>query len=236
MKKHIICINGTLCTEDLWHHQVAHLSDSYTFSIPKIMGIDNIDDIAQDILKTAPDCFIMAGMSAGVPIALAVVRQLIAHNQLPRLEKIILIAGNPNGVSDTKQQHFESQQQFVTEHGLETYAKTILTQYIGDCHKNNTDITQKIIDMAMDFTPVEFHKHTDMLKSRPCSINTLKHICCPLLAISGMDDNLCTSSMHETMAKLAKNGMHIALKNTGHYINLENPLALNTHLRHFLKP
>ncbi len=233
--KHIICIGGTLCTADLWCQQVSHLADGYTFSVPDIMGVDNVDAIAEMILQDAPSTFIVMGMSAGVPIALAVVRHLMKDGRSQRLEKIILIAGNPHGVSAAKQQHFESQKQFVAEQGIENYAKQVLIHHVANQRKNNTDITQKIIRMAMDFTPAQFYKHVDMLKSRPCSLETLKRITCPLLAISGTDDALCPSSLHDTMADLAAKGTHIALKNTGHYINLENPTALNTHITAFLR-
>ena len=126
-----------------------------------------------------PKTFIIAGMSAGVPIAFAVVRALLAKNALHRLEKIILIAGNPYSLHPEKQQSLENAKRIVRKHGLQHYAQTVLSQHISKSNPNNKTICQAIVNMAMTFDEGAYTLHLDMLKNRPCSLDTLKHIACP---------------------------------------------------------
>ena len=54
-KKTVILYQWSFMPQNnLWHHQVEHLHDTYDFIFPRVMGVDNVQDIAHNILQNAP--------------------------------------------------------------------------------------------------------------------------------------------------------------------------------------
>ena len=234
MTKNLVLLGGSLCTSDLWNHQLMALKREYTITIPDIMDFNSVESAAKHIVNNIPKKFILAGMSAGTFVSFAIVRELIATGQHERLQKLVLIAGMHRTLPPEMQQSARGLKDLVAEHGLAFYAQNMLLNNVAEHNRKNAKITDPIVHMATQFTPRQWNDHVDMLVTMPDSTETLKQITVPTLAISGQHDPICPPVLHDEMVDLIDNATHITIQDSGHYINFEQPESLTTHLQSFL--
>ena len=74
-KTPLILLPGLLCDEALWAHQVQTLTDIADVTVADMTLDDTVEDMAERVLKAAPERFALAGLSMGGYAALAIIRR-----------------------------------------------------------------------------------------------------------------------------------------------------------------
>jgi pimeloyl-ACP methyl ester carboxylesterase len=82
-----VLIPGLLYDERLWAHQTKHLADCM---VADITGAESIDELADNVLVSAPDSFALAGLSMGGYVAHVIMRR--APGRVIRLALIVASA------------------------------------------------------------------------------------------------------------------------------------------------
>jgi pimeloyl-ACP methyl ester carboxylesterase len=90
--------------------------------------------------------------------------------------------------------------------------------------------------MGMDLGAEVFVRQSIALRDRMDSSTTLATITCPVSIICGDEDELCAVSVHEAMALAIPNAELEVVAQCGHLSTLEQPLAVNSALTHWLQP
>lgn len=227
--KTLVCLSGTLCDKALWQSQAEILSPVYDCVFPSIHTHNHIADVVASMVESLPETFAVVGMSAGAVVAFEMMRQVP-----DRLEKVCIVAGNPNGVTPTMAQRLDEQVVTIRALGIRDYFERFLLPYtLSPCTMGDVSIREQIIAMAERIGIDVFVKQIQMLKTRGEALTPLAHFTGDVLAVCGADDPLCTPAMHNTIADIAPRGRTIVLPKTGHYVNFENQQGLNKALLNF---
>lgn len=74
-KHHLVLLAGLLCDRTIWEDVAARLSDLAIISIIDFAGFSTIEAMAEHVLGTAPQRFVLVGHSMGGRVALEVMRR-----------------------------------------------------------------------------------------------------------------------------------------------------------------
>ena len=230
MRKTLVCLSGTLCDEKLWHSQEQALASTHHCVFPSISTHTDVRALAKSILDTLPEIFTLAGMSAGAVVAFEILRQAPK-----RVEKICIISGNPGEITPDLKEKIQSLYDTVVTDGIDKTFREILLPISLDASNQTDAMYADLICMANRVGVSAYENQVAMLMTRQGAMDILTGLDIPVLAVCGESDRICPVAGHQAIVDTVHNGTLVVLPNTGHYINWENPIGLNTALENFLK-
>ena len=74
-KPNLVLIPGLLCSDALFADQISGLSGEANVSVGRALKHNNLESLASEILRVAPETFALAGLSLGGYVAFEVLRQ-----------------------------------------------------------------------------------------------------------------------------------------------------------------
>ncbi len=226
----LILVPGLLCTDELWRDQLQALSDIADMTVPQHHLHDNIEEIADHILKTAPEKFALAGLSMGGYIALE-----IALRDPSRITHFALLdtRADPDSPSDKKkrQDFIRLVQRGSTFKGV---TESLLPILIHPSRFKDAELTSRIYKMAQDIGKEGFIRQETAIMNRKDRTNELSKITCPTLVLSGNEDALIPASHQEKMASQFSDAEFHIIDECGHLPTMERPFETNTILREWL--
>ncbi len=230
MKKTLLLIPGLLCDEALWHHQINYFEDDYEIIVADVTQHESIDEMATDILRTAPDEFILCGLSMGGYVA-----QAIMMRESGRVEKLILI--NTSSRPDMPET-------IRRRKGLISIAKIgkfkgvtpkLLPLLIHETRLDDIDITQRIMDMAERVGRDAFLRQQKAILGRNDFRPTLAKIDIPTLILGGDSDKITPPDCAKETALLVNNSILHIYETCGHLSPLEYPNDVNKRIKSFIE-
>lgn len=215
----MLLIPGFMLDRDLWHDMEPALAQWGPLTHATASEGDTLAEMAQAILKDAPQTFILVGFSMGGYIAREIFRQAPE-----RVEALILIATSARGDSDVqakRKQALAGQPDGVAFRGLSTAAVA------SSLHPDNTgrsDLITRIQEMGQRLGGDVFRRQS--LLDRRDERQELDAIRCPTLVIAGGEDRLRSREealeLHEGIAGSA----FVVIEKTGHMVPMEAPERL----------
>jgi len=231
MAENVLLLPGMMCDHRMWQAQIDNLENAVT--VPRIDAYDNFPDMARAVLRDAPDNFALAGLSLGGILAFEIWRQA-PH----RVSALALLDTNPFADTDEKQSRRYLQIEQVLGGELRRVAvESLKPFYLAESNRNDEELLNTILDMALDLGPQVFRRQSLALANRADSVATLADIDCPTTIICGSEDSLCPPSYHEFMAEHIKGSRYVVIDNCGHLASMEQPEAVTKELlRLFSRP
>lgn len=215
--KHVLLLPGMMCDERMWKAQVRDLPQST--HIPSLAGFENFSEMATSILESAPDQFGVAGLSMGGILALEMWRQAPE-----RITHMALIDTNPFADAPERKSLRLQQIEAALNGGLRKLATQQLKPlYLAQSHRDDDELLDLILDMALDLGPEVFRTQSIALRDRVDSVETLPDINCPAVVICGAEDTLCPVAYHEYMATKIPGAELIVIDDCGHLASMEQP-------------
>ena len=229
MKLPIILLPGLMCDQRLFKPQLELLSEERNVIFAETFGFETISEIASNILKTAPEKFILAGLSLGGIVALELVRQ-----SPEKIHKLILMDtthhAEPTHISlKRKRQICEVEKGNLKKVMIEEH----LPNYLADGSTNGS-IPNLCIEMALELGPTVFKQQSRALMSRIDQTKTLQNIEVPTMLLCGKYDRLCNVKTHKKMHGLIKESRFNIIRDAGHLPTLESPIQTNRILKKWL--
>lgn len=229
-KSTLILLPGTLCDETLFSHQVANLADIADCIVGDVSRSDTLTAVAEDILRTAPQQFALAGLSYGGIIALEIMRRTPQ-----RVTRLALLNTNPRAVSPetlARQQRFAS---MITDGKF----REITTDFLKDVmlhpdHQRDLKLRRVVLTMAENVGAKGFINQVRAQLARPDSTPYLHRIMCPTLVLTGREDMVCPVTLHEDMTERIPHSRLVIVEQCGHLSTLEQPEVVTTALRDWL--
>lgn len=213
-----------MCDRRLWQPQIDALDA--TAVVADTTQHENFRDMAACLLQTAPDSFALAGLSMGGILAFEVWRQAPE-----RVTHLALIDTNPYADTEQKRQTRLEQIQVAMQGGLREMAiESLKPMYLAEVNRDNDEILNTVLDMALDLGPAVFKQQSVALRERRDSVATLETIDCPTAIICGKEDRLCPVDLHELMAERIAGATLTIIEDCGHLATLEQPEAVNAAL------
>ncbi len=210
-----------MCDRRLWQPQVEALHVHAFFA--DTTRHDNFEDMARHLLDSAPTSFALAGLSMGGILAFEIWRQAPE-----RITHLALIDTNPYADTEQKRQTRLEQIQIAMQGGLREMAvESLKPMYLAEVNRDNDEILNTVLDMALDLGPEVFQQQSVALRERRDSVATLDTIDCPTAVVCGEEDRLCPVELHELMAARIPNANLTVARNCGHLATLEQPQVVN---------
>jgi pimeloyl-ACP methyl ester carboxylesterase len=98
-------------------------------------------------------------------------------------------------------------------------------------HAQDPAMRALLLQMARSVGKEGFIRQVKAQLGRPDSTADLPHITCPVLLITGRQDNICPVALHEEMAALLPQAHLEVIEQCGHLSTLEQPQAVNRLIR-----
>lgn len=219
----LILLPGLLCDQALWEHQIKALQGKVDVLVPDLTGFDNMQDLAAHVLATAPERFMLGGLSMGGYVAQEIMRQAPE-----RVSRLFLI--DTSARADTPEQTRRRQGliHLAGKGDFKGVTPRLLPMLVAPHNLENTIITQTIMDMAQRVGKEAFVRQQTAILTRINSIPSLANIKVPTTIICGEEDALTPPEhAHEIARAIGRNTpVHIIAK-AGHLAPLEAPEQVN---------
>ncbi len=222
----LVLLPGMMCDARLFMPQIAAFSSETSVQVAPVTQGESIEEIAEQVLRTAPERFALAGLSMGGIVAMEVLR-IAPH----RITKLVLM--------DTNCQPELANVAAAREPQIVRVKAGRLAEVMRDEMKPNylapgpqrVDVLNIVMDMALDLGPEVLVRQSRALQRRPDQQGHLRKARTPTLILCGEHDALCPIRRHEFMAHLMPNAWLEIIKDAGHLPTLEQPSAV-TELLH----
>ena len=229
-KTPLILVPGLLCTDELWRDQLQALSDVAEMTVPVHYKHETIEEIADDILKTAPETFALAGLSMGGYVALEIV--LRAPERVTHLALMDTRADADSASDKKKRQDFIN----LVQRGsaFKGVTESLLPILIHPSRFKDEALTSRIYQMAQDIGKEGFIRQEMAIMNRKDRTDELAQIKCPTLVLSGNEDALIPAPHQEKMANAIPDAEFHLVAECGHLPTMERPFETNTIMRDWL--
>ena len=195
---------------DIRNHQVAQLHD--------------LDPDVQTWwalqLARLPAQFDVLGFSLGAVLAL----QLLGMAP-QRVRRLVLVAGNPSAGTASHFERVSAQRALWQSLGPASVATQMLEE-ASPTTCNDPTLRKCVVDMACDTPTSAFIAQGEVNVTRPDGLPFLAHWHGPLLLVSGSEDPWCGADKQALVRSVRPDAQWCELPHCGHYVPLEQPLAL----------
>jgi len=235
MEKHsLVLLPGLMCDETTWLHQIAALSDIADCAVMDWGTLDSLTEMADQVLRLAPERFAMAGHSMGGRVAFEVYRKAperVTHIGLFDTNYVPL----PSGEAGEKEARGRRDLlDLARAEGMRAMSRKWLEGMIPSYRQNDTALVEEIITMFERKSPDLFERQMRALLNRPDAGPVLSQIRCPALVLTGMDDAWSPPAKHREMAAAIAGSTLVLVEKCGHMSTMERPREVSRAMREWL--
>lgn len=234
MDKKLILIPPFMATQSFWDNQTEVLSDVADINIPDTTAHENIQDLASEIIASAPDEFYLAGLSMGGYISFEILRQLMARGEDFRVKKLALLGTNFRADTDALRKARKDQMAAAMDGGMDSVYSDVIPLLVHKRFQKDLDFLTQLYSMVLALGPQVFARQQMVNMSRQDSTSLLPKIKCPTLLICGREDVLTPMSYHTLMQEFIPNAELLLLDDCAHYSPIEQPEKVSSALKQWL--
>ena len=225
----LVLVPGFMCDARLFAPQIAELSRRRTVQVANVAGQASIEDMARSVLLSAPLRFVLAGLSMGGMVAMAML------DQAPeRIAGVALLDTDPRAEPPRVVARRYGQMRRVREGGLRAVMSEEIMPYYVPAGPGRAGILELCLDMALGLGPEVFLRQAEALRDRPDFQTVLAAWRGPTLVLSGAEDAMCPLERHELMHRVIPGSRLEVIAGTGHLPTLERPEITTTALEAWL--
>lgn len=225
-----IFIPGLLCTAELYAPQIAALENRLDIAVGDHTRQDSMAAIAAHILSSAPERFVLAGLSMGGYVAFEIMRQAGE-----RVQALILIDTGPHADSPEQTARRRELLSLAAAEGIAPVIERLMPLFIAEDRLEDAQLIETIRRMALETGPEAFARQQKAIMERPDSMPTLAQIRCPALVIVGEKDMLTPPDLARQIAGGISGAKLETVPGAGHLATLEKPEAVNAAIEGFLE-
>ena len=221
--KAIVLIPGYMCDDQIWTNQLAELEKKYKVIIPNLKRGKTIREFSLNSLKLLPKKFSIVGFSMGGFIALD-----LAINYSNRVESLVLVGTNGRSVSkDRRRLLKKSQDELTNKNYIQRFSQSNFESYISKKNQKNKSYLRLIRSMVKNHSLLCLKRQSNAILKRPNLMNELSKITSRCLIIVGSDDKLSSKEMNIELNKNIKGSELFYIKQSGHFVMIEQSKKFN---------
>ena len=219
-----------MCTKSIWDAQISILKKRYNVSIPSLKNIATVDDAVQKIINKNKKKISVIGFSMGGFIA---IKLAIEYPEI--LDKLVLIGTNARNISQKRKLLLEKSLTTLSKNNFaKLFYQKNYSSYFSDKDLKNTSYQNTVYSMAKQLGYKTFLNQTNLIVKRHNQLNKLNKIVSKTLIIRGKNDKLSSNSMNNELNKKIKYSVYKEIKNSSHFVMLEQPKIFNKIVTNFL--
>jgi pimeloyl-ACP methyl ester carboxylesterase len=225
----LVLIPGMMCDARMWGGIPAALFPrAVAHFIPS--EADTMADLARILLRDAPPCFALAGLSMGGILAMEVVAQAPE-----RVARLALLDTNPRAELPDVQARRDPQIVRALSGGLRSVIRDEMKPNYLAQGQGQKAILDLCLDMALSLGPMVFARQSRALRDRMDRQEALAAFKGPALVLMGAEDRLCPRDRHDVMHALMPQSRLVIIEGAGHLPTLERPVETTSALRRWLE-
>lgn len=225
----LILLPGLLCDRALWEPQLAGLADIADMAVGDLTRSDSMAGMAQDVLRTAPERFTLAGLSMGGYVSQEIMRQAPE-----RVERLALLdtSARPDTPEQKKSRHELIE---LSKRGnFKGVTPRLLPRWVHPEHAKDPAIVTIVTEMTQRVGLDAFIRQQTAIMGRVDGRPSLARIHCPTLVLCGHEDASTPVELHREMAADIADARLVVVPECGHLSTIERPEAVNAALRRWL--
>lgn len=214
-----LLLPGFMLDKRLWRQVLPDLNTLWHVHHAEISHEASVDQIAQSVLASAPEKFVLCGFSLG-----GIVAQTIAVLAPQRVQGLVLINTTSGPATDAEIKRYQGQITLAKPNPFKGLTRRSLQTSLSPINKDNDALLQEMQSMALRQGKDALINGLEALKTRPY-VN-LQQISCPTCVITAEDDTLFSmKSSQEIVQRIPDAELHV-IPNSGHMTPLEQPTLL----------
>jgi len=227
----VVLIPGINCSARVYSAQIPHLWRYGPVTIANHTRGETVQDIASQIVASAPARFALIGFSFGGYLAFEILRQAGC-----RVGRLALI--DTSARADTPEQSDRRRER--VEMALEgRFVESLTLQFplaVHPSRRGDEELLRAYLRMADECGAETFVRHSRATISRPDSLGDLNGIRCPTMILVGDSDLLTPPTLAQEMASGISGAKLEVIQDAGHLTPLERPDAVTRALIELLDP
>lgn len=229
MREPLVMLPSLMCDARLFSAQIAVLSADTAVMVAPITHAERIEDMAQDVLRWAPEKFALAGASMGAIVAMEVLRRAP-----DRVTRVALMDTTP--LAETPQTAAAYEPLIVAARAGRL--EEIIPEFARPEHLVATPERPAIVsllrDMALRLGPEVFVRQARALQRRRDQQSTLRKCKVPAMVLCGEFDQATPVKRHAFMSELIPYAQLRVIKGAGYLPSLEKPAATTAALQDWM--
>ncbi len=230
MSVDVLLLPGLLCDHRLWSGQIEPLADLACVRTPGLSTYESIAQMADGVLRTAPEQFALAGFSMGGCVALE-----IASRAPLRVQRLALLSTNAAGLLPTVRRHYEESIASIEAGDLDGYLADAFPRYVAPARVSDRALWEAFSTMATSLGPAVAVRQMRALLDYPGFRGNLRDVVRPAVLICGDEDQRTPVAIHQEMARQIVGAQLKVIERSGHFTPLERPTAVTTAVRQWLQ-
>lgn len=219
--ENIVLIPGLNNSKQAWDGVVEALPESIKTYAVDVPAIDNVDEIAKNLLENLPDKFHLVGHSFGGFVSLA-----ILEAAPERVTGLCLVGTNAEAHSEVAKEATKKAIKRVENGEYEDMVNASAHRTFHADNVNDPKLQEVREQMLKDYGSERYIAHAKAMMNRPNRSSVLAETNIPYLFIASPDDVVIPLETTKKMMKSAKNAEFKTIEKTGHLAPLEQPNAL----------
>ncbi len=226
----LLLLSGLLCDSTPWLDVASRLSPTCAVRIFSFANCSSLGEMAEQVLREAPERFALAGHSMGGRVALELWRRAPA--------RITALGLLNTGAFPRRPEEIESRGRLVKialSQGMAALAAEWLPPMMArSATRDRRLIMQRLTRMVENQTPASFAAQVQALLDRPDAEPLLPTIRVPTLLLCGSEDTWSPLAQHAYMQRMIEGSILVEVADAGHMAPIEQPLAVAEALREHL--
>lgn len=232
----LVLIPGLMCDDTVWRPLLDDLSPHCKPMMVNHPQLSSLPSMAQHILRSAPEQFLMAGHSMGGRVALEIYRQA-PHRVLGASFMDTGFLPLPQGQAGegevAKRQALVA---LAQSSGVRAMGQAWVQGMVAPSRLEDAALIDSILDMFERRSAAFFADQIQALINRPDGSDVLRSMKCPVQLLCGELDAWSNVAQHEAMsAVLAAKPPVDVIAGAGHMCTLEDPVGVSKAMVNWLK-
>lgn len=228
-KTQLVLVPGLLCNGDLFLAQQAALADRADIHIANTLGQSSIQQMADRVLAELSGPFVIAGLSMGGYVALAVARAAP-----DRVMGLGLLSTNAIADSEEKKQQRRDLIALSKMGKFKGVTPRLLPRLLSRTAQQDEKLVGRVMAMAEQIGQANFTCQQQAIMDRPDMCPHLPAMQMPSLVLCGTQDVLTPPEQAEQMDRLLPASQLHLLDGIGHLSSMEAPDAVSAALGQLL--
>ena len=226
----LLLLPGLLCDAALWAPQIEALADVADCRVADLTRDDSVDAMAERALAGLPERFVVAGLSMGGYVALA-----IAAAAPGRIERLALLdtSARPDTPEQTRRRR--GLIQLAGRGEFKGVTTRLLPMLIHPARVGDTALTSVVTGMAERVGKDAFLRQQRAIMGRPDRRPLLPRLRIPTLVLCGNEDALTPVDLSRELASSVATSRLVVVPDCGHLSTLERPEQAIAAMRRWLQ-
>lgn len=217
----IVLIPGLISDDFIWRTLADTLNDNMPIHHADLSDGRSITGMAQTLLDATDGPLVVAGHSMGGRISLEMARMA------PGRIQAMVLANTGHGAKRDGEEVGREKMIALGHDSMERLAENWLPPMLDPARVGDKPLMDELTKMVLRADADQHERQIRALMGRPNASAYLGEITCPLLLITGRQDNWSPVKQHQEIADKTPNSTLVVIENAGHFAPIEQPDDVN---------